>query len=412
MRGIAVIPAEVPLVDRLDVVTERAVVAAGVPRVFQRRGQGELFGDLDTGLALVHSPQGLVVHVGVGVTLPGQEGGDPAGSPGWPVVRREDDIGPGAEQPHRLTEIAGPGARVADLGAAQGQDLVQGVGGVLGHAQRPGAGKEDVHLGRGFGAGCHLEDHADTVDNGLLAGVRDVDGGRQQRDRAVRGGHAQPGADLPGRSCREVSRVDVRRAPRHRRARVDVLRHRVLQETRRRVDRGARIGDPGAATVVIGVRVRDDQRLHRPVTPVLAVQGQGRRGGLVRHERVDNDHAAVGLDQGHVRQVQAPDLIDPIGQLIQAMPGGQLSLPPQARVRRAGGVPLDEVVSGAVPDHVPIGREDDRVIERPDEPPLDVIEVGQVSVIEVCHCPAFLCRAALAAGRSASDSAHQALRPS
>jgi hypothetical protein len=106
------------------------------------------------------------------------------------------------------------------------------------------------------------------------------------------------------------------------RAGVDVLRHCVLEETGRRIHRSTCLGDPGATAVVIGMRVRDDQRLHRPVTPVLAIQRQRRRSSLIRHKRVDHNHAAVGLDERHIRQVEPSYLVDPACQLKQTVPGG------------------------------------------------------------------------------------------
>jgi hypothetical protein len=98
---------------------------------------------------------------------------------------------------------------------------------------------------------------------------------------------------------------------------------------------------------------------------------------------VDHDHAGVGLNQRHVRQVEAPHLVDPVGQLEQAVLGHQLPLPPQAGIGRVRGITGDEVVLGAVPDHVPVGRGDDRIIQRPDEPPLHVAEIGLVGEIKV-----------------------------
>ena len=253
MRRVGVVPAEIPLVDGLDVVAERSVVATVVPDAGQPRRQLELFGDLGADQPLVHPPQRLVVQVRVGVALLGQEGGDALGAPDRPVVRGEHHVGVGAEQPDRLAQIARPAARIADLGATQGQDLVQRVSGVLGHAQRPEVREEEVHLGRRLGARGDLEDHLHAVDGRFLPGVGDIDRRRHQRDGAVRGRLTQAGADLPGRTGRQVGGVDVRRPPRHRRPGVDVLGHGVFQESDRSVDRRVGIGDPADAAVVVGV---------------------------------------------------------------------------------------------------------------------------------------------------------------
>src|SRR6202000_1305318 len=85
-RG-SVEPAHVALVDRLDVVTDRAVVPVGWPRLFQCRWHLEHFGDLNTGVTLVQQPQCLVVQVGIQVTLHRQKLDDALTSPGWAVVR-------------------------------------------------------------------------------------------------------------------------------------------------------------------------------------------------------------------------------------------------------------------------------------------------------------------------------------
>src|SRR5262249_49018901 len=66
---VAVEPAHVTLVYRLDVVADRAVVAMGVPCFFQRGRHLKVFGDLDAGEALVELTQRLVVQVGIQIPL-------------------------------------------------------------------------------------------------------------------------------------------------------------------------------------------------------------------------------------------------------------------------------------------------------------------------------------------------------
>ena len=86
---VAVEPAQVALVDGLDVVADRTVVAARVPGVCQCRRQFQLLGDLRAGESLVEQAEGLVVQVGIQVPLLGQEPDDPLVPPGrvevvWP----------------------------------------------------------------------------------------------------------------------------------------------------------------------------------------------------------------------------------------------------------------------------------------------------------------------------------------
>ena len=107
---------------------------------------------------------------------------------------------------------------------------MQVVGGVLGHAQRAKPREVEVHLGGRLGAGRQLELDLDAVDGMRLTGVRDVDGGHDQRHFAGRGDLPQAAAHLAPRAAFERRAVHVGRAAGHRGARVDVLLHRVFGE--------------------------------------------------------------------------------------------------------------------------------------------------------------------------------------
>ena len=96
-------------------------------------------------------------------------------APGRPVVGGEHHVGAVGERVDRLGEVARPGVRVAHQRAAQGQQVVQVVRGVLGHAQRAEAREIEVHLGGRLGARRHLELDLHAVDGVLLAGLADVD---------------------------------------------------------------------------------------------------------------------------------------------------------------------------------------------------------------------------------------------
>ena len=91
----------------------------------------------------------------------------------------------------------------------------------------------------------------------------------------------------------------------------------------------------------------------RPVSAMLAVQRQRRGGGLDRHQRVDDDHTGVALDEGDVRDVHAARLVDAGDDFEQTVLGDELALPPQAGVHRGGRVTADEVVRIRVPDDRP-----------------------------------------------------------
>ena len=242
-----------------------------------------------------------------------------------------------------MASVPRPDAGVADDGAAQGRDVVRVVRGVLGQAQGAQLGEGEVHLGGRFRARGELEDDADAVERLLLAGADDVVGRRNEADGAVRGGHAEAGADLPLGRLRQPVAVHEDRAAGHGVARVDVLADRVLQEPGRGEDRNALLGtgrqDTARAAEVVGVRVRVEERGDGPVTAMLPVQREPGGGRLHAQEGVDDDHPALALDKGHVRQVQAPDLVDALPDLVQALPGAELPLPPQAGVRGVRAVP-------------------------------------------------------------------------
>ena len=103
--------------------------------------------------------------------------------------------------------------RVADQRAAQGQQVVQGVGGVLRHAQRPVPREVEVHLGGSLGARRHLELDLDPVDGVGLAGLGDVEGGHDQADLAGRRRLARARAHLALRAARQRRAVHVAGAP-------------------------------------------------------------------------------------------------------------------------------------------------------------------------------------------------------
>jgi hypothetical protein len=138
---VALVPAHVALVDRLHVVADRPVVAVDVPGRLERRRQLDHLGDLATDPSLVHEPQRLVVQVGVHVALHREELDSPLPAPRRPVVRGEHHVELVAPQRDRLGEVGRPRLGVAHLGAADGEDVVQRVRGVLGGAQRPRCGK-------------------------------------------------------------------------------------------------------------------------------------------------------------------------------------------------------------------------------------------------------------------------------
>ena len=300
------------------------------------------------------------------------------------MVRGERDLGVVAEQLDRLGDVPRPGPRVTDLGAAQGEQVMQVVGDVLGQAERPLVGEVEVHLRRRLGARRDLEDDPHPVERLLLTGPGDVEGGRDQPGRAHRGAGAEPDPDHAGRADRQVHAGVVRAAAEHRAAGVDVLGDRVVEETLRGDDRHRRAGVHHAehAAEVVDVRMGVDHRGDRPVATVLAVERQAGRGDLGRDRRVDDDHPGLALDQRHVRQLDPAQLVDARGDLEQALDRGQLALPPQARVHRVRAVPGGGAGEGVgVVHHPAVGCRNHARLQPGDQPAVRVLEVGSVGKI-------------------------------
>src|SRR5262249_52984407 len=90
----------------------------------------------------------------------------------------------------------------------------------------------------------------------------------------------------------------------------------------------------------------------------------------------------VGLDQGHVRQVNPAHLVDAIGDLEQPLDRGELALPPQAwlhRLRRAAlGGPPERV---DIPDDPAVGVLDHAWLQARDQATVGVVEVGPVGEV-------------------------------
>ena len=239
----------------------------------------------------------------------------------------------------------------------------------------------EVHLGGCLGARGELEDDAYAVDDLLLAGAGDVHGRRDEGHGAGGAGGAQAAADLAVRPLGEPASVHVDGAPGHGGTGVDVLADGVPEEAGRRQHRyGVVVVRQYAASAaeVRSVRMGIDQTGDRTVAAVLAVELQGRGGGLRADERVDDDDAVVALDQRHVGQVQAAGLVDTVGDLVQALPAHQPALPPQALVRGLGAVSGQESVGLGVPDHPAVVPRDLRRVERGDE---TTVGIGEVLVI-------------------------------
>ena len=290
-----------------------------------------------------------------------------------------------AEQLDRLVQVARPDPRVAHLGAAEGEEVVQVVGRVLGHAEGTVVGEQEVHLGRCFRAGGDLEEDPHAVDRLLLTCVGDVHGRGDHAQRTFRGPDAQPRADLAARAGTDDIAVHVAGTPGHGRAGVHVLGHRMLHETLGGEDRyvSTTVWEHAQnPTEVVGVGVGVDHSGDGFVSAVLAVELDGGGGALGRDEWVDHDDPGVTLDDGHVREVEAANLVDAVGDLEQAVRHAQLGLSPQTGVDRLDPVSLQEVVRHEIEDDPSLRVAEGHRIERGHEASRRVLEVGPVLEIQ------------------------------
>ena len=118
--------------------------------------------------------------------------------------------------------------------------------------------------------------------------------------------------------------------------------------------------DAPDAAPVIDVVVRIDDRLHRKVAlHVLAKELQPRAGRLDRDQHIKDNPAGLAAHDGHRRQVEPPDLVDPGNDLVEPEILVQLRLPEEQGVDAVTGVGgVDEVEPTHVPCRVPrIGRD-------------------------------------------------------
>ncbi len=203
-----------------------------------------------------------------------------------------------------------------------------------------------MHFGRRLAVWRHQEDDLDAIDDAGLEIVADQIGRRDQRYRAAGQRLAEPGIDLPSLALRQQRAELILRPAHHRGARQHVLlRDRFDKSFRRNHRHLAAVdvrlrGDALHAAPVVGVRMGVDHRRHRPLAAMLEVKLEARLRGLRRHQRIDHDHAGVALDQCHVGNVEAADLINAGDDLEQAVPAIELRLPPQAGIDGRGAVSL------------------------------------------------------------------------
>ena len=213
LHGIGVVPAEIFLVDRLHIVPDVAVIAARVPGAFEARRQSDRLGDFGRGQPVIHQADGLVVRELVEIALLADHGVDALIAPHRPVMLAAHRLRLAAPHLQRLAEIFRPRQRVAHVGAAERQQIVEIMRAVFGEVQQLVARDVEMHLRRRFAVRRHLEFEFEPVDDALVAGRHDQIGRAQQRHRARRHRLAEAAIDLPARSLgAATARTDIARA--------------------------------------------------------------------------------------------------------------------------------------------------------------------------------------------------------
>ena len=228
---VAVEPADVFLIDRLDVVAHGAVVAAVVPDSGELVGQRQHLGDFDHRVSLIGQAQGLIVDVFVNVALLFEHVDDVLFAPPRPGVPAKHYVRLVAEEFHGLIEKITPVLGIAHFRAPERMQVVQRVHTVVCHAQGLELREVEVHLGRSLGTGGELKDHLDAVDRHLLPGRGDVFRRREQRHLSVRNGLADSGIDVSARGSGKQRAVHIRGATVHDISDDHVLAHGVFEES-------------------------------------------------------------------------------------------------------------------------------------------------------------------------------------
>lgn len=124
--------------------------------------------------------------------------------------------------------------------------------------------------------------------------------------------------------------------------------------------------------------MRVDHRDYWSITTVFPVQREPGSSGFPGDQWIDDDDSGISLDQRHVRQIKSANLIDRIRHRKESLLGDQLRLTPQARIDRWRAVLVKEGVGIVVPQDFPVRIGNQPRIERGDETPLRLGEVGVV----------------------------------
>jgi len=275
--------------------------------------------------------------------------------------------------PGRLIQIARPGPRIAHLGAARGEDVVQAARGDLGG--KKGLFRLDQHIEfrRSLGARDDLEFKVDAVHHPRLAGFGDGVGRRDQRQGAGGNAHADAAAHLTRCARRKAGAELVGRPAHHRTACHDVFRCGFLHEAVGRDHRYLAgldrilVGDAAHAAEMVTVAVGIEHRADRALAQRVVDQLHRCLRRLDTGQRVDHDPPRLAADHGHVRNVEAAHLPDVLRYLVKPVALQVGHMPPQRGVDRLGRGAGDEGVGIEVPDRLAVGGKNHGILARGEE---------------------------------------------
>ena len=242
------------------------------------------------------------------------------------------------------------------------------------------------HFGRRLGLGSQLEDDFDAVNPVRFDRLFDQVGRRDQRHRADRNAFAETGIDLAAFAARQHRAELEQRAAEHRVAGDHILADRGGHETRRRPDCHSAgrhvigVDDSADAAEVIDMAVSIDDRDHGLLRDVLAVEVKGGLGDLGRNQRIDHDETAVALDDRHVGYVEAAQLMDAIGHLVETVGHVHSRMTPEPGMNGVGRLlGPEELIAGESPHQPTVSANYQLIAQGLDEAAPSVIERPLIS---------------------------------
>ena len=242
-----------------------------------------------------------------------------------------------------------------------------------------------MHLRRRFAVGRHLEFKFEAIEGAFVTRRHDEIGRTQQGHRARSHRLAQTAIDLSAHAlCQEWSEL-ILRAPQHRGTGDDVFRNRMLHEEIGRNDRdfAARhrliIEHAARATPMVGMGVGKDDSGHRASAAMSKIELHRGAGAFDRGQRIHHDDAVLALDQRHVGNIEAANLIDARHHLENPVIHVEARLPPQTRVNGRGRFRVGKKTIGLeAPDYPALRGSDPRIFHRAEKAARCILEIARV----------------------------------